>query len=111
MLLSRSVGFVYILTFFTLFNSKWTKMSIADILVSKHSTSVDYNTISESYKSVKAVQVTSKNFSKLFSLDDSGDGQCERIGNYAKVFKTVTAVSSKAIYCFFTSYLHLLQLF
>ena len=86
-------------------------MSIADVLVSKHSTSEGYSTVSESYKNVKAVQVNGKNFSKFFSLADKEEVYRETPDNYCKVFKIVSTVSSKAIYCFFRSYLHLLQLF
>ncbi len=86
-------------------------MSIADILVSKHLTSEGYNTISDSYKNVKAIQVIGKNFSKFLSLADTGELHRETPVNYSKFLKIAIAVTSKPIYCFFKSYLHLLQLF
>lgn len=111
MLLFRSSVFVYIFTLFTLFNSKWTKMSIAEVLITRHSTQEGYNIISKAYKNVKAVQVNIKNFSKFFSHADTGEANQKISRHYFETFTIVKNFFSKTIYCFVKSYLHLLQLF
>lgn len=107
----RSSIFIYILTIFTLVNSKWTKMSIANILTTQHCAQKGFNVCSKSYKNVKALPVCGKNFSKFLSSADI-DGDYENSTNERfEICEVFSAVSSKPIYCFFTSYLHLLQLF
>lgn len=107
----RSSVFIYILTIFTLVNSKWTKMSIANILTSQYSAQKGFNVGPKSYKNVKALPVCGKNFSKFLSSADI-DGDYESSTNeHFEICEVFPPASTKPIYSFFTSYLHLLQLF
>ncbi|KFF01389.1 hypothetical protein IX39_12530 [Chryseobacterium formosense] len=86
-------------------------MSIANILTTQHSAQKGFNVYAKSYKNVKAVPVCGKNFSKFLSSADVDGDYESRINLFVEICEVFSAVSSKPIYCFFTSYLHLLQLF
>jgi len=86
-------------------------MSIASFLTTQYSLKAGFNKCSKSYKNVKAIPAGSKNFSKFLSTVNSEDDSEGSLKHYFQMFKIPSAVSSKSIYCFFSSYLHLLQLF
>lgn len=111
MFLFRSSVFLYILTVFTLVNSKWTKISISDVLLHQDLTETGYKNTYKSYKNVKAIQVTVKDNSKTVGIISYGNEAHERVKTDFRVVEIPFAVSSKPIYCFFKSYLHLLKLF
>jgi len=107
----RSSFFLYILTIFTLVNSKWTKMSITNFLTNQHCTQKGFNVSSKSYKNVKALPVCGKNFSKFLSSADIDGDYSSSTNERFETFEVFPPASTKPIYSFFTSYLHLLQLF
>ncbi|SHE77955.1 hypothetical protein [Chryseobacterium takakiae] len=86
-------------------------MSITNILTTQHSAQKGFNVCSKSYKNVKALPVCGKNFSKFLSSVDI-DGYYESSTNERfETCEVFPPASTKPIYSFFTSYLHLLQLF
>ncbi|WP_375191151.1 hypothetical protein [Chryseobacterium sp.] len=86
-------------------------MSIANVLITQYSTKAGFNNSSKPYKNVKAVQVCSKSFSKLFTSVKIEDDIEEVFRYYYSVLKINQAVCTQPVHCFVRSYLHLLQLF
>lgn len=86
-------------------------MSISNLLTTQYSSTSGFNKYSKSYKNVKAIPAFSKNFSKFFNtVNSEGDHEGDR-KYFFEINHTPSAVSSKPLYCFFSSYLHLFQLF
>lgn len=111
MLLLRSSVIVYILAIFTLFNSRWSKMAIENVLITLESSQSSCDINPKSYKTVKAVQVSSKSCFKFFIDVRSGDFTAEISDRYREVLKIFSNFSSRSFHSFIISYLHLLQFF